>query len=74
MEYLWVLGITELQLLFFEVTTDGFFSAADATCSQAGLRGDGPMGFAVSEAAEEEECLCKTCARTEHQLCGTNPG
>lgn len=34
MEYLWGLGITELQLVVFEVTTDEFFSAADAMCSQ----------------------------------------
>lgn len=31
---MWGLGITELQLVVFEVTTDEFFSAADAMCSQ----------------------------------------
>lgn len=47
---MWVLGIAELQLVFFEVTTDGFFLAAHATCSQAVLQRDGERVCAVSGA------------------------
>lgn len=50
MEYLWVLGIAELQLVFFEVATDGSFSAAHVARSQAVLHRDGARGCAVSGA------------------------
>lgn len=65
---MWVLGITELQLVFFEVATDGFFSAADAACSQAMLHGDGAMGFAVSGAMLLQGRRKSVFARSVHAL------
>lgn len=47
---LWVPGIREPQLAFFEVATGGSISAADAARSQAVLHGHGARGFAVSAA------------------------
>lgn len=68
MEYLWVLGITELQLVVFEVTTDGFFSAADAASSQAVLHRDGARGFAVSGAMLLQGRRKSVFARSVHAL------
>lgn len=64
MEYLWFSGIEELYLTFFEVATDGFFLAADATCSQAVLHRDRVRGSAASGAMllqgrRKSECLAR---------------
>lgn len=68
MEYLWGLGITEPQLVSFEVATDEFFSVADAAQGQAVLQRHGARGFAVSAAVMLQMRRKSIFARSVHAL------
>lgn len=64
---MWLLGIRELQFVFFEVATDGFLTAANATRSQAVLHRDeaGALWSMEKYYCWGEGRVCKTSACTK---------